>query len=54
MVLVRLDLYIKKESQLSMSEEAFASGTVNHLLLTKVERDNKMKIETKGCCNWET
>ena len=29
-----------------ISENAFASGTVNHLLLTKVERDNKMKIET--------
>ena len=29
-----------------ISENAFASGTVNHLLLSKVERDNKMKIET--------
>ncbi len=29
-----------------ISENAFASGKVNHLLLSKVERDNKMKIET--------
>jgi|TARA_B110000259_G_C13995273_1_gene394152 hypothetical protein len=29
-----------------ISESAFASGTVNHLLLSKVERDNKIKIET--------
>ena len=29
-----------------ISENAFASGTVNHLLLSKVERDNKIKIET--------
>ena len=29
-----------------IAENAFASGAVNHLLLSKVERDNKMKIET--------
>ena len=29
-----------------ISESAFASGAVNHLLLSKVERDNKIKIET--------
>ena len=31
-----------------ISEVAFASGAVNHLLLSKVERDNKMKIETES------
>jgi hypothetical protein len=31
-----------------ISQNAFASGSVNHLLLSKVERDNKMKIETES------